>query len=387
MNVRFTNPLPILIGFLLALGLLSGPLLANDNDSILKKRNTIDTISSTVPANGDINPYGLVRVPRSIGNLREGHYLVSNFNASSNLQGTGTTIVDVSPSGALSVFAQLSADSLPGPCPGGVGLTTALAVLQTGWVIVGSLPTSDGTSATAQAGCLIVLDNMGNAVETIQGSLINGPWDMTWLDDEQQAALFVTNVLNGTVAANGSVVNQGTVVRVNLRVSETKTPFLESLTVVGAGFSERTDPAVLVIGPTGLGLSPACRHGEDECESHSREDEPVLYVADSLNNRVVMISDPLTRTRPSGPGMVLSSGGRLNDPLGLTVAPNGHILVVNGNDGFITEITARGAQIASKLIDNNGTPPGAGALFGVIFDPENGIVFVDDATNTLKLLH
>jgi len=387
MKARLTNSLPTLILVVGALVLLSGPLFANDNDSILKKRNTIDTISSTVPANGDVNPYGLVRVPRTIGNLREGHYLISNFNASSNLQGTGTTIVDVSPSGALSVFAQLSADSLPGPCPGGVGLTTALAVLQTGWVIVGSLPTADGTSATARAGCLIVLDNMGNPVETIQGSLINGPWDMTWLDDEQQAALFVTNVLNGTVAANGSVVNQGTVVRVNLSVSDSKMPFLESLTVVGAGFSERTDPAALVIGPTGLGLSPACRRGEDDCESHSRGDDSVLYVADSLNNRVVMITDPLTRTRPSGTGMMLSSGGRLNDPLGLTVAPNGHILVMNGNDGFITEITARGAQIASKLIDNNGNPPGAGALFGVIFDPENGVVFVDDATNTLNLLH
>src|SRR5258708_10606704 len=101
---------------------------------------------------------------------------------------------------------------------------------------------------------------------------------MTWLDDEQQAALFVTNVLNGTVAANGSVVNQGTVVRVNLRVSDSKMPFLESLTVVAAGFSERTDPAALVIGPTALGLSPACRHGEDQCAQHSRGDDSVLYV-------------------------------------------------------------------------------------------------------------
>ena len=387
MKAQITNGLYKWICLMAAVVLIGVPAKANDNDSILKTRNTIDTISSTVPANGDINPYGLVRVSKSIGNLREGHYLVSNFNASTNLQGTGTTIVDVSPSGALSVFAQLSANSLPGPCPGGVGLTTALAVLRTGWVIVGSLPTSDRTSGTAQAGCLIVLDNMGNPVETIQGSLINGPWDMTWIDDERQAALFVTNVLNGTVAANGSVVNQGTVVRVNLRVSETKMPFLEALTVVGAGFSERTDPAALVIGPTGLGLSPVCRQGEDECESHSHGDEPVLYVADSLNNRVVAIPDALTRTRPSGPSMVLSSGGSLNDPLGLTVAPNGHILVVNGNDGFITEITARGAQIASKLIDNNGNPPGAGALFGVIFDPENGVVFVDDATNTLNRLH
>ncbi|HEY4977859.1 MAG TPA: hypothetical protein VII25_01720 [Candidatus Acidoferrum sp.] len=387
MNCRYANLLSDALGALAILALLSVPLQAAENDSILKKLKTIDTISSTVPANGDVNPYGLVRVPHSIGNLREGHYLVSNFNASSNLQGTGTTIVDVSPEGALSVFSQINASSLPGECPGGVGLSTALAVLRTGWVIVGSLPTSDGTSATAQAGCLIVLDSWGNPVETIQGSLINGPWDMASLDGDHQAVLFVTNVLNGTVAGNGQVVKQGTVVRVNLAVSEKNMPFLESLTVIGAGFSERSDPAALVIGPTGLGLSPTCHHDADECEAPFGEDEPVLYVADSLNNRVVVVTDPLTRSTPSGPGKVLSSGGSLNDPLGLTVAPNGHILVVNGNDGFITEITSHGAQIASKLIDNNGTPPGAGALFGLVFDPKSGLVFVDDATNTLNLLH
>jgi hypothetical protein len=385
MKVCFPSLIRTLLGTAAVLATAWQPLQANDNESILKNRKTIDTISSTVPANGDVNPYGLVRVPRSVGNLKEGHYLISNFNASTNLQGTGTTIVDVSPGGALSVFAQITTMSLPGACPGGVGLTTALAVLRTGWVIVGSLPTSDGTSATAQAGCLIVLNSWGVPVETIQGSLINGPWDMASLDGDHQAVLFVTNVLNGTVAAGGSVVNQGTVVRVNLGVSESTMPFLESLTVVGAGFPERTDPAALVIGPTGLGLAPGCKEGADDCDS--RLGEPVLYVADSLNNRVDVITEPLSRTIASGPWKVLSSGGKLNDPLGLTVAPNGHILVVNGDDGYITEITPWGAQIASELIDSSGTPPGAGALFGVIFDPEYGVVFVDDATNTLNLLH
>lgn len=386
MKTCITNPARHWFGILAALSMLAMPLRADENDSILKKLNTIDTIASTVPANGDVNPYGLVRIPRSIGNLQQGHYLVSNFNAKSNLQGTGTTIVDVAPGGALTVFSQINSSSLPGPCPGGVGLTTGLAVLRTGWVIVGSLPTSDGTSATAQAGCLIVLDRWGTPVETIQGSLINGPWDMASRDGDHQAALFVTNVLNGTVAANGNVVNQGTVVRVNLAVSEKTMPFLESLTVVGAGFSERTDPAAVVIGPTGLGLSSQCHSGED-CESGNREDETVLYVADSLNNRIAIITHPFTRNRPAGPGNLLSSGGSLSDPLGLTVAPNGHVLVVNGSNGFITEITAHGAQIASKLIDNNGTPPGAGALFGLVVDPAGDIVFVDDATNTLNLLH
>src|SRR5580693_3752440 len=95
---RFNALFKISLGLAGAIGLVSSPLLADDGAAILKKLKNINTLSSTVPANGDVNPYGLARVPRSSGNLQEGHYLVSNFNASSNLQGTGTTIVDVSPS-------------------------------------------------------------------------------------------------------------------------------------------------------------------------------------------------------------------------------------------------------------------------------------------------
>jgi hypothetical protein len=140
----------------------------------------ISTVASTIPSNGDLNPYGVAVVPATSGALVKGNILVSNFNDSQNLQGTGTTIVQISPSGSVSLFAQIDANNLPGPCPGGVGLTTALSVLKTGWVIVGSLPTTDGTSATAQAGCLLVLSNSGQVVETFYGSLINGPWE-TWL--------------------------------------------------------------------------------------------------------------------------------------------------------------------------------------------------------------
>jgi len=53
----------------------------------------ISTIASTVPPNGDVNPYGVAVVPMSMGSLVQGDVLVSNFNNSQNLQGTGTTIV------------------------------------------------------------------------------------------------------------------------------------------------------------------------------------------------------------------------------------------------------------------------------------------------------
>jgi hypothetical protein len=372
----------IMLGTFLALGFGCAPLLA-EGGAILNKLKAVTTLSTTVPMNGDINPYGLVRIPRTVGNLTEGNYLVSNFNDAGNAQGTGTTIVEISPGGAMSQFAQISVN--PGSCPGGVGLTTALAVLKTGWVIVGSLPTTDGTAATAGAGCLIVLDSEGNVAETFYGSLINGPWDMVWSDNDDQAVLFVTNVLNGTVAAGGSVVNQGTVVRVNLAVSTNQMPYLESLTVVGSGFSERSDPVALVIGPTGVGLS--CRHDEGSCDNDADDNDAHLYIADSLNNRIAEINYPFTRTLSAGTGRTLTSGGFLNDPLGLNVAPDGHIFVVNGNDGNVIEISPEGKQLAKELIDSSGNPPGSGALFGVLFDPAHGLVFVDDATNTLNLLH
>jgi len=164
--------------------------------------NSVQTIAPTVPKHGDVNPYGVAVVPVSRANLVAGDVLVSNFNNHRNLQGTGSTIVEVSPGGGSTLFASLAPNKLPGPCPGGLGLTTALVALRSGWVIVGSLPTKDGTSASMQAGCLLVVDPSDTVVETISGPPINGPWDMTAVDAGTTATLFVSNVLNGTVAAS-----------------------------------------------------------------------------------------------------------------------------------------------------------------------------------------
>jgi len=326
---------------------------------------------STVPANGDVNPYGLTQVPVTTGSLVQGDLLVSNFNNSANLQGTGTTIMEISPAGAVQTFAQIDAGNLPGPCPGGVGLTTALVVLRAGWVIVGSLPTSDGTSATAQSGCLLVLNSSGQVVETFSGGPINGPWDATVLDEDTIAELFFTNVLNGVVAANGRVVNQATVVRMLLSVSTTSMPQAVLTTVIGSGLPARTDPAALVIGPTGLALSG----------SGDR-----LFVNDSLKNRITAISNPLFRTTSAGKGVTISQGKALVDPLGLTIAPNGDLIAANGGNGNLVEVTARGRQIATKLVDTGGgPPPGAGDLFGIVAVPGK-VYFVDDGTNTLNVL-
>lgn len=180
-----------------------------------------------------------------------------------------------------------------------MGLTTALVVLRAGWLIVGSLPTSDGTAATAQAGCLLVLNSTGQVVETFSGRPINGPWDATVLDEGSIAEIFFTNVLNGTVAANGRVVNRATVVRMLLSVSSTSMPLAVLTTVIASGLPARTDPAALVIGPTGLALSI----------SGDR-----LFVNDSLKNRIIVISDPVVRFTSAGKGVTLSQGKALSDP-------------------------------------------------------------------------
>ncbi|HXW38382.1 MAG TPA: hypothetical protein VEJ44_01710, partial [Acidimicrobiales bacterium] len=120
-------------------------------------------VASTVPANGDLNPYGVAVVPSSGGALVAGDTLVSNFNDKANTQGTGSTIVQIAPSGTMMQFAHISSLPASMPCPGGIGLTTALAVLPGGWVVVGSLPTgsSGALPSSDPSGCVIVLNDAG----------------------------------------------------------------------------------------------------------------------------------------------------------------------------------------------------------------------------------
>src|SRR6185437_10502727 len=75
--------------------------------SFIGPLNTVNTVASTIPGIGDVNPYGVALVPVSTGKLVQGHILISNFNNGANLQGTGRTIVDIAPDGAFQLFAQI----------------------------------------------------------------------------------------------------------------------------------------------------------------------------------------------------------------------------------------------------------------------------------------
>ncbi|MGH3153058.1 MAG: hypothetical protein ACRDOB_20355 [Streptosporangiaceae bacterium] len=329
-------------------------------------------VASTVPANGDVNPYGVALVRVSGGRLTAGDILVSNFNDKADVQGTGTTIVEVSPAGTARVFASLSTMPPGQACPGGIGLTTALGILPGGWVVAGSLPTTSGGTLPSldPAGCLIVLNDQGTVAETISNRDIAGPWDLAVSSAGTSAALFVSNALGGDITTHDgiSVTGNCTVVRLDLALRASAPPKLIGSTVIGTGFPWRASKKELILAPTGLAL----------------DGSGTLYVDDTLTDGVSAIPHALTRTSAvTALGSTLSAGGALHGPLGMTLAPNGDLIVVNGDDGNAVEITPAGKQLAARTLIENG----AGELFGIIMaQAGRGILIVNDGTDALDEL-
>ena len=333
------------------------------------------TLTSTVPENGDQNPYAIVVAPASAGVIEKDDVLVTNFNNDGNLQGLGTTIVAYNPTTKkLKTFASLPRN-LAG-CPGGVGLTTAMTMLKSGWVIVGSAPSADGTTATKGPGCLIVLNADGKVASIIANDAINMPWgNMATVDEGDSATIFVSNTGFGVGSPDGDprVVNQQTVVRLKLSIKSGEAPQVVSQTVVASGFGAQPNKDVFVIGPTGLALAP----------------DGMLYVSDATGNRITAIWDALTRDHTAGLGRTVTKDGLLQRPLAMAWAPNGHLLVVNAQNGQVVEVNpANGEQLKARWIDPNKAqkPPGSGDLFGIALTPAgDGFYFVEDENNTLVL--
>ena len=353
-------------------GVLPAAASTSAGGSFIGGLNTVKTVSSTIPANGDVNPYGVAIVPKSHGRLTAGDVLVSNFNNAANQQGTGTTIVEISPGGHQRLFATVPSTSVRG----GVGLTTALVALRSGWVIVGSLPTADGTSATMKPGELFVLDSSGRVREVIKGYGIDGPWDATALDLGSSADLFVSNVLNGIVKGQPMTTTKGNVVRLNLNLTGA-VPKVTASTVIANGISVHTDPAALIVGPTGVALSP----------------NGTLFVADTANSRIARVPDAVFRHTPVNAGAAAATvfankphaNGPLNGPLGLVLTPNGDLLAANGGDNNLVELTQGGRLVTVKDVDT--TDPPGGALFGLATTAyPHQVYFVNDDTNTLNVL-
>jgi hypothetical protein len=312
--------------------------------------------SSTVPANGDLNPYGIAFVPAGVpswSTLKPGDVVVSNFNAQSNLQGTGTTIVKLVPNGTPVTFFGGSH----------LGLTTALAVLRSGFVLVGNVPTTDGKTVV-EPGSLLVINPQGRLIKELKdATLLDGPWDLAVIDSGQVAKVFVSDVLKGKVA------------RIDLLIGENGVTVLPSSTIIASGYMHRTDPAALVVGPTGL--------------AYDRQHD-ALYVASTGDNAVFAIYGAAGANYDGGPGrMIYQDNKHLHGPLALALAPNGDLVTANGDavnpdpqqPSEIVEFTVNGQFVAQMSVD-----PAPGSAFGLAFgfDSNHHLEFaaVDDSTNT-----
>ncbi|VWB55917.1 hypothetical protein BLA23254_02565 [Burkholderia lata] len=313
--------------------------------------------ASTVPANGDLNPYGIAFVPRGVpswSTLKPGDVVVSNFNAASNAQGTGTTIVKLTP-GKTPATTFFQGTNL--------GLTTALVVLRSGFVLVGNVPTPDGKTIEPP-GSLLVIGPQGNLVTQLSSAaLLDGPWDMTVIDRGQRVTAFVSNVLNGTVS------------RIELAIGDNGVTMLPGSRVIASGYVNRPDPNALVVGPTGLAYDPNI---------------DVLYVASTGDNAVFAIQNAASTNRNGGVGrMIYFDAAHLHGPLALALAPNGHLVTANGDavnvdplqSSEIVEFTVDGRFVAQMQVDTV-----AGAAFGLAFGrgSKGQLEFaaVDDNTNT-----
>ncbi|AYQ43388.1 hypothetical protein CVS37_28025 [Burkholderia lata] len=310
-----------------------------------------------MPTNGDVNPYGIAFVPHGVPNwstLKPGDVVVSNFNAASNAQGTGTTIVKLTPGKTpATTFFQGS----------NLGLTTALVVLRSGFVLVGNVPTPDGKTIEPP-GSLLVIGPQGNLVTQLaSAALLDGPWDMTVIDRGQRVTAFVSNVLNGTVS------------RIELAIGDNGVTMLPGSRVIASGYVNRPDLNALVVGPTGLAYDPNI---------------DVLYVASTGDNAVFAIQNAASTNRNGGVGrMIYFDAAHLHGPLALALAPNGHLVTANGDavnadplqSSEIVEFTVDGRFVAQMQVDTV-----AGAAFGLAFGrgSKGQLEFaaVDDNTNT-----
>ena len=338
-----------------------------DTTSILKQDTKNVVIGSTVdPKNGDQGPHGLSIVKTSVGPLKKGQLLVCNFANSSGTPATGTTIEMLSPtpSSTPTQFAQ------NGDIEGCSGVTVSpLSGFVYGTGLTSGLLTAFNAKGVEQT-------TFGSPLEAplsdIDVSCQSGPLSIVVSNSCDYAAEYVFT----SDAKTGSIVSAGA-------NSYASGFYLQ----VATGFATNDGSGWGVLGPTGLQYA----HKGD-----------VLYIADGVTNTVVkfthasvlLVKNEIV-VKPSGKkfkcvhkkttcGKVVKAGSPLDDPIAMTLLPNGNLIVANGGPASggdeLVEMTPKGQVLDTEVVDPAAVP----AIFGLAASgskDSNTVVFYTDTND------
>jgi hypothetical protein len=317
---------------------------------------------STVPPTGpaESNPYGVAVVPAGFpttGKLRAGDLLVSNFNGADGVQGTGSTVLRITPSGTISTLFTSTE----------LGLSGALAVLKSGLVVVGNVPNSTPDGGVSEAGAadagpsiasgtLQILDTNGTLLQTItDAKLLADPWGLAVNDMGSTAQIFASNVMTGTVT------------RLDVSIAGTKLTVKDKVQIA-SGYATRTDASALVVGPGGMVYD-----APSDTLFLASEDEKVGGVEAGT---IFSIAKASTTKSDGGKGTKLfADASHLHGPVGLAQAPNGNLIAantdaVNADSAHPSELVE--FTTAGTFVDQVSVDPTTGAAFGLAIGASNG---------------
>lgn len=274
------------------------------------------------------------------------------FNFDNDNLGTSTNFTDTV--NGLSATFSSPAD------PGGFVVYASMFETLTGNVL--------GDPGPAGLDNLAVLGPSGNFLGTFgTASTVDGPWAMAVYDMGSNgtgtAHVFLSNVLSGVIS--------------RFDITYTPTGLGATAIVLANGFNHRTDPAALVLGPSGLAYDAI---------------HDILYVASSTDNAVYEIPTARTTQTTVAATLFFEDLTHLHGPLDVSILPNGHFLVAD-SDGSnanpnqpseLVEYTATGEFLAQMSVD-----PNNGGAFGLAINNMGWGTFrlaaVDDNANALNI--
>jgi len=351
--------------------------------SVLKTLKKQVVIGSTVdPTNGDVNPYGLTLLGSTL--------YVCNFNASSNVQGTGTTIVSLSikPGSAPQHFAGDS--SLLG-CSSLAAAKKSQDIYATGALA----KAVDQWCAGKNCG------GAGKLTKSITGKNIVRPWSAAWaiptgIYEYASKALFVSDATTGSIILAVSCAGGG---------GTCTTP----MTPIVTGFKVNHGVPGSILGPSGLVFDP-----KNCVKIGANQACGTLYVVDGANNTVVAIHNVMnlrnaksitvgkTGKKFGGPekswASLVYAGKPLKGPISAALFANGNLVVANttepaGTNSLIEIAKPQCSAVPCKpstVLDKVNVDKGAaGALFGLAVGGSKKspvLYFNDDNANEVEAL-